>query len=188
MRDIFNWNRTTDNFFRYHSTRPDSDGNHTVVYIPRLGADNPPREKLDLIVSKMSAYDLCKKPFGEPVAERKVQCCHRDNDWDGNCVIHSAPGQVRSSAYLSMDMADRERTAVNNLIHPQGPRWLSDRTALERTLREHIEVDHSRHEKLEERVANLEWLMGLAYQALEKLIGWYYKAKRRRPNVPRKKV
>jgi hypothetical protein len=31
----------------------------------------------------------------EGLIPKRVQCCPRDNDYDGNCDIHSAPGVLR---------------------------------------------------------------------------------------------
>lgn len=181
MRDIFNWNRTTDNFFRYHSTRPDSDGNHTVVYIPRLGADNPPREKLDLIVSKMSAYDLCKKPFGEPVAEAIPPGTYGSQIKDVRKIgEHTIAIDLETKGLDIFSVPNVRREDVKTAMHS----YLYGRDFKGHT-------PHSmyvRLDALEEKIKNLEWLMGLAYQALEKLIAWYYQVRGRKPNVPDQKV
>lgn len=124
MRDLFSWDRTTVNFFRYVSQTkvPDTSaiwpGRHVVVYIPRRGAINPPFLESELIVSHMLPKELLLKPFGEPEAERQ-----------------------------------------NPMKDLRGDRLGSS--------------------TLEERIENLEWLMGMAFRALEKLIKWYKRARHR---------
>lgn len=81
MRDNFRWERDTDNYRRYVSeTKDNATGKYKVVYIPKgLGGDMPK------IIEGMIVSD----------SEHGLQCCPRDNDFDGNCRIHSAPGVLR---------------------------------------------------------------------------------------------
>ena len=117
-------------------------------------------------------------------SDNGIQCCHRDNDYDGNCAIHSAPGVLRD-----------EVQRINNYVRdfdwsPRGTqtgRFSSRSTALQDTPRVLGELHHrlasielwrreSRfasyegHNDLEARVTKVEERQSLLFQAVEKII------------------
>jgi hypothetical protein len=80
MKDTFRWERDTENYRRYVSERKDPiTERFCVIYFPRSIGDLP--KIIPDMITTSSNYGL--------------QCCNRDNDFDGNCEIHEAPGVLR---------------------------------------------------------------------------------------------
>jgi hypothetical protein len=185
VRDTFKWDRTTENFFRYVSQRTflerassspldreRLENRHYVVYIPRHGRDNPPYLEEEFIVSRMTPDTLGHKPYGEPVAEAMPPGTYEAQIKDVRKLGDREIAVTFKAAPIPFDSRRAEEKVLRHALNYSDPNMVPFRDLRGNNI--------FTGRTLEERVANLEWLMGLAYQALEKLIGWYYKAKRRR--------
>lgn len=165
MRDNFRWERDTDNYRRYVSeTKDNATGKYKVVYIPKgLGGDMPK------IIEGMIVSD----------SEHGLQCCPRDNDYDGNCAIHSAPGVLRERSRPDhTHQFDAYRYAVETL-HPIPDReFVLHGTETGRFSSRNLYSPESVRAmvmQLMTRMNVVEKRQGILFQAVEKiikLIGW----------------
>jgi hypothetical protein len=153
MRDSFHWERNTENFHVFVSDRKMADG-HVVIYLPKvLGTHQLPKQ-MDCIVTKR---------------EHGIQCCSQDNDYDGNCAIHSAPGVLRPRPAFRGGFTSR----VQYEYDP--PLSEPPRHALQSELRELRAEMYGVRKEIFRRIERTEHRVNILFKAVDKmlrLLGW----------------
>lgn len=73
---------------------------------------------VDEFAAYVGDYDAGKMSGVEPNGTR-LRCCYRDNDQDGNCSVHSAPGVLREPSPVLQQGYDIHREMAKSLRHAE---------------------------------------------------------------------